>query len=216
MKNNLKYTFIFLAFCLISTSVFAQTIDDWEARPTLFVKYNLNNNLAFEAKYEHRLDQNFSHFKKSVVGLKVNYKIEINPLLTLKPGLDYRLSIDSKKTEHDFRYFAALNYRLNNELNLKYKPIFQHLISHKNNPEGFLRNEIELNYEPFEKWAFFLFTENYQLIKKGLRFDTQKYGAGFDYRFNSKNEFEFKFDIKHKTGNENSVRIQIGYIYIIK
>lgn len=211
--KSIIYPLIFI-LVFINTQSLGQGIDDWEARPMIFVKHKFKNGIALEAKYEHRLDQNFSHYKKSVVGLEMGYKIGLNNVFSLEPGLDYRFNFGNNKTSHDFRYFLALGYEISKQFSLEYKPTFQQVLSSGNSPENFLRNELELTYD-INNWSIFVFTENYQLIKKGLHFDTQKYGIGTEYQFNEKNALEFKFDIKHRSDNKNIARILFGYIFII-
>lgn len=207
--------FLFISLLLIyQVSALGQLIDDWEGRPTFFLKHKLKNGIAFESKYEYRLDQNFSHYKKSALGLKTEYKINSKRPFILKPGLDYRFNFGHHNINHDFRYYFTLGYQVSKALMLEYTPLLQQEISRVNNPEYFLRNELEISYE-LDNLSLFLFTENYQKINKGLYFDTQKFGVGADYQFNKRNALEVKIDMKHKFDNKNIARILLGYIFII-
>lgn len=213
MQKPLAYLSVLVLF-LISTKSFSQAIDDWEFRPTLFIKHKLKNGFALEGKYEHRLDQNFSHYKKSVLGVEAEYKIILNTTFSLKPTLDYRFNFGQNKFTHDFRYSFALGYHISPHFSLEYKPTFQQELSRGNHPNYYLRNEIELDYE-IRKWSLSLFTENYQSIDKGLSFDTQKYGFRTEYQLDKSNALEFKIDVKHKSNNQNIARVMLGYIFII-
>lgn len=213
MKNFSLYLLVILLTCF-STSSFSQVVDDWEGRPTIFVKHKHKSGLAFEGKYEHRLKENFSHYKKSIFALKTEYEVELNPTFSIAPGLDYRFHFGKEKPIHDFRYFLSLGYQLSEHFSLEYKPTFQQELIKGSRPENFFRNELELNYE-IKDWSFFLFAENYQFIDNGLHFDTQKYGLGTEYQFNERNAMEIKFDVKHKSDNTNTGRVLVGYIFII-
>lgn len=76
MRTRITLILIVLVYFVIGVNqtVSGQTIDDWEAHPTLFLKYKTTDKLSLESKYEHRLDQNFGPYKKSVIGIKTAYK----------------------------------------------------------------------------------------------------------------------------------------------
>lgn len=208
-------SFVILVLIFSNIKVLAQRVDDWEARPTLFVKHMMENGLSFEFKYEHRLDQNFTHYKKSEIGFKPEYKIELSPSLMLKPGVDYRFGMGSNGIGHDLRYFVNLGYIISNEFTLIYKPAFQQQFGRDASNKNFLRNYFEAAYD-WRDWSVFIFTENYQQLNGGLRFESQKYGLGSQYEINNRNAIELKLDVKHYDDNKNIVRLMLAYIYTIQ
>lgn len=212
--RKLIVSLVILVLIFSNIEIFGQQVDDWEVRPTLFVKHKMENGLSFELKYEHRLDQNFTHYKKSEIGFKPEYKIAFPSSFLLKPGLDYRFSLGNKNLGHDLRYFVNLGYSINDEFTLIYKPTFQQLIGRDISNINFLRNYFEAVYD-WNDWSFFVFAENYQQLKNGLSFESQKYGLRSQYEINSRNAIEVKLDVKHNVDNKNIVRLMLGYIYII-
>lgn len=216
MKNNVVFAMFFALSLFYYSDCRAQFIDDWEARPTLTAQYKLRHGPTFKAKYEHRLNQNFSHYKKSVLGIKADYKIKVSPSWYLKPTLEYRLNISSDKPNHDLRYSASLGYKINDRWTLQYSPLYQQEFDGSETSERFLRNEFEITYDVLNSLSLFIFTENYQLINQGFHFDTQKHGFGGEYQVNKKNAIELKCDVKHNNNNKNIARVRLGWIFMIQ
>lgn len=214
MKTPYKLVVCLILIFSCIGQVRAQVFDDWEGRAGIAIEHEFDNGIGIRGRYRHYLDDNLSHYKKSVFGVKVDYDFRINSWL--KPGIDYRFRYNNKESSHDIRYFIEVKQEMGNNFELEYSFKFQQVIASNKNPEFYVRNEVELKYLIDQFWSVFIFTENYQKINGGLYFDTQKNGLGTEYKIDSTNELEFKFDVKNKSNHKDIARLTLSYTYIIK
>src|SRR5699024_271733 len=87
-----------------------QVFDDWEGRPSVSVKHTFDNGIGVRIKYGHYLDHNLTHYKRSALGAKIDYKIKVNPWL--KPAVDYRYRYNGKESTHDIRYYIKISHEV--------------------------------------------------------------------------------------------------------
>ncbi|HLR36845.1 MAG TPA: DUF2490 domain-containing protein [Chitinophagaceae bacterium] len=213
MRTLYKLTVCLFLFFSCVGQVCGQVFDDWEGRSGIAIEHEFENGIGIRARYRHYLDDNLSHYKKSVFGIKVDYDVRITSWL--KPGIDYRYRYNSKESSHDIRYFVKVNHEMGNDFELEYSLKFQQVLASNQNPEFYVRNEVELKYLIDKFWSVFIFTENYQKINGGLNFDTQKNGLGTEYKIDNANELEFKFDVKNKSNHKDIARLTLSYTVVL-
>lgn len=212
MKKYLKILLLFTGFSFGLSQMQAQTFDDWEARPSLSLKYKLDNRFGFKGTYYHYLENDISAYEKSVVGLKIDYKVNS----FIRPRLDIRYGFGEKRTYFDLRYSVRFRQKLGERFQLAYTPKLQHVMKEGKSPDYYLRNVLELSYKVSKPLSLFVFTENYQEIDAGLQFDQQKSGLGFQYKINKRNDFELAFEVKNKSNHKDLARITFNYTYTIR
>ncbi len=195
-------------------SAYGQVFDDVEGRFRVSIEHEFDNGIKVRGRYSHYLDQHISHYKRSGLGVKIDYDYKINSWL--EPGIDYRYQYNGKQDSHDIRYSITACHGLKNNLKLEYSLKLQQKIASAIKPEFYIRNKIELGYEIIRPLSIFIFSENYQIIEKGLSFSTQKSGLEAEYKMNKNNELEFKFDIKNKSTHQDIARVTFNYTYIIE
>lgn len=208
-----------ILFCIVlmlwsTKQLQGQGIDDWEARPSIGVEHEFDNGIKARFRYRHILDNNMSHYKASAFDFKIDYEFKINSWLV--PSVDYRYKFNGEEGHHDIRYSAEIYQKLGKALELEYSPKFQQIIGSGERPEFYLRNEIEMAYLVSDTWSIFVFSENYQSLNEGVKFDAQKSGFGTEFLINQTNEIEFKMDIKNKSSHEDIGRVTLSYTYIIQ
>lgn len=79
--------------------------------------------------------------------------------------------------------------------------------------DNYLRNKLELNFLLNPKVNLFIFTENYQLIDRGLSFNTQKNAIGGIYSINRRHKLELQFTLKNKRDHKNYARLETAYVF---
>lgn len=216
MKVYFKIVVFSVLVSTFSVNAVAQTFDDLEARLIVGVKYKFDNGLRLSANYEHRLDDNLRHYKKSIPAAKVSYDIDVSNHLKFAPAFEYRLETGDIHTVNDLRYSGGLSYKISENLKFNYTPILQQLLVNNRTPEFYLRNGIELNYSLNESLSFSIFSENYQEFDSGMKFSAQKSGVGATYLVNKKNEIQLKIKSKQYSNHKDILRIYVAYYYIIK
>src|SRR5690625_3819054 len=154
MNTRFKIIFCLFLFLCGFKQAYGQVFDDWEGRPGLAIEHEFDNGIGIRGRYRHYLDDNLSRYKKSVFGVKVDYKIKINSWL--EPGIDYRYRYNGKEGAHDIRYSAKVLHEMGNNFELEYVPKLQQIIASDKNPEFYVRNEIELTYIINKSWSIFI------------------------------------------------------------
>ncbi len=145
MKTQHKLALVLFLLLSCLGQAYGQIFDDWEGRPSISIKHKFNNGIGFRARYSHYLDHNLSHYKKSALGIKIDYKIRVKTWLN--PAVDYRYKYNGRESTHDIRYYAKISHEVGNKFELKYYPKFQHKIAHNKAPEFYFRNKIEFVYK---------------------------------------------------------------------
>lgn len=188
----------------------AQFIDDWEARPSVSIAYQVNKKLEVEATYYLYLIDNLSRFEKSLFSGELEY--EFAPWAVA--GLDYRYGTGSEVDYHDLRYSIEFAHPWKSgKWILVYRPTFQQKIKIGVDTDNYLRNKLELNFLLNPKVNLFIFTENYQLIERGLSFNTQKNALGGIYSINRRHKLELQFTLKNKRDHKNYARLETAYVF---
>lgn len=216
MKTHIQLILCIITILSSLSKSSAQTFDKKEARIVAGMKYGFDNGIKLSARYEHRLDHNFNHYKKSIPGLKISYEHEFDTNWVFIPGFEYRFEFGDFPSVHDFRYSAGVDFKPDEKFKINYTAMLQQNLMINHHSDYFLRNGLELNYDLNKSLSFSIFTENYQELNSGINFHTQKYGLGTVYLLNKRNEFELKFDFRQHSDKTNSARILVGYNYILK
>lgn len=208
----IKNVLVFIFLALTSFQLHAQYFDDWEARINPSLEYEINNRWSVEGKYYLYLDQNMSHYEKSVVGLEVEYKI----VDWLAAGIDYRFGFDDNNHYHDIRYNLTFETKLfSKKWELEYRPMFQQKLEPGHFPDYFWRNRIKIKYEPADMIEIYASTETYLKIRDGLNFNTQKTALGIEFDITKQQEIGLEFNLKNKTKGRNYGRIELAYKFTI-
>lgn len=213
-KKLFVVLFFLFAYSLQSK---AQVFDDWEARPSLSLKYKIDKDWSATGTYYMYLNHDISEYDQSVFGLEVGYDVNS----WLEAGIEYRHEIENGEHAHDLRYSVTFEYDISKKWQLEYRPMIEqefksldrtYLAEHP--VEYYWRNRLTLSYEITKDFELYVFTENYLEIKESnLFFDTQKSALGAEYDMNDHHEIELRFEVKNKSSRKNEARINLGYTY---
>lgn len=214
MITSYKYMICLCILICAFGQVYGQAFDDLEGRPGIAVEHEFDNGIKARVRYRHSLDSHLSHFKSSGLDIKVEYKVNINSWW--EPAIDYRYKFKGEDSYHDIRYSAKFSQDLGKNLVLEYVPKFQQKLAAEKRPEFYIRNELALIYNLSKDWSISVFSENYQSVDKGIRFDTQKNGIETEFALNKKSELEFGFDIKNQSDHQDISRLTLTFTYIIQ
>lgn len=217
MKTTKNLILIFVVTLFGAVQLQAQVIDEWEARPSLSLKYE-HNDWSFTGTYYMYVDEDIKEYDKSELGAEIEYKI--NSWLDL--GMEYRYGLEeNEKPSHDIRLYASFDYDFSNRWELEYRLMGQQEFSslkdsylEEHPVEYTLRNKLSITYKLSKAWDLSLYTENYvQPINSDLLFHRQKTGVGAEYDFNKQNEIGLEVEIRNKRSGKNEGRINLGYTY---
>lgn len=192
----------------------AQSIEAWEARPSVSLNYNIDDKWSVKGTYYLYLYDDFSDYGKSVLGAKASYKINN----WLKASLDYRYGMMPGRVDyHDFRYSLDFKHKIAQQWVLTYRPTFQQELSQGYAPENYLRNKLTLGYDISSRVNLFLFTENYLALHNGGDFYREKTGLGTSVEPWKHSEFELEVILinNRREPNEplNEGQIKLSYTY---
>lgn len=212
MTNKKIYHLTLLVLFFIFPFHFIQgkTIDNWQARPSLSVKYKLNNKWSVTGTYYQYFDNNVSKFDKSVFGAKVGYKLSDQ----VSVGGDYRWTISSNNNYHDLRYSLLYTPDLNlDKWSLAYQIMLQQKLTNGLRPDHYLRNLFQVEYQISSRFSLFALTENYLDLYHGIEHNTQKYALGGDIAITSRSKISLQLTIKDRHKQIVYARPEISYSY---
>lgn len=217
MSITNKSILILLLLLVYTLQTRAQVFDEWAARPNISLKYKFNKDWAIAGTYYHYLEDNMSHYDKSVISIDIGYKINS----WLKAGIDYRFGINSKEHYHDIRYSVTFDYEPSAKWKLEYRPMLQQeftsLKKEKLATEPvkyYWRNRLTVSYDITGNLELYVFTENYLKPDKGdLFFFRQKSALGADFDINERNKIGTRFEIINKKNGKNIARPNLSYTY---
>ena len=210
-SKTAKLTGLFLLIFLTATShIKAQLFDDWQARPSISLKNDLNNKWSISGTYYQYFDNNISDFDKAVFGGKVNYKFND----WLKAGANYRWGVEKHDNYHDLRYSLLFEPELNlGKWQFGYQTMFQQKLADGQKPGNYLRNLLQVDYQLSPVVRLFALTENYLSIYHGAKHDTQKYALGTEFEITERSSVEFQFTVKERHRHKRYVRLELSYSY---
>lgn len=191
----------------------AQSINDWEARPNITLKYKPVDNLNLYGTYYLYLEDNFSQYDKSVFGFKAKYKA--NKWLKLRSEVRYGIT-NKDETYYDFRHGFELDKNVfNKDWKIILRTLFQHEHEKGKSPDFYLRNRLTLSYDLNKKIELFAFTENYQEFDQGLQFYRQKTALGSEFELSKRSSIELRLVLINKSNHKNNMRVGLNYTYDI-
>lgn len=209
-----KYCFFFLFFSVffLSFSAKAQTIDDWEARPSISLQYKIDKKWDVKGTYYSYFDEDISNYHKSVFKLRAGYKFDkmFKAQIGAKHGIKHY-----KGNYQELRAAGRFKYKLSKKWQLRYRLMYAQRLG-GDVAEHFMRNRVKFRYKFNKKVNVYAMTENYQQIYHGFKFHRQKTALGARFTIHKRHKIDPRiYLINWRKKHRQRARIGLNYTYII-